>query len=153
MFTPQIRSSIENSVLCWLATCSNSGQPSVSPKEVFIVRGDSEILIANIASPNSATNIKNNALVCVSFLDVFAQKGHKLYGLAKFITLEDVEFPELSKPLLSMVGPSFKFRSLFQIQVTESYPILAPSYHLVPGTTEQSQRESAYRTYRVRPTE
>jgi predicted pyridoxine 5'-phosphate oxidase superfamily flavin-nucleotide-binding protein len=44
----------ERSVLCWLATADESGQPNVSPKEVFAVADDKHIVVANIASPGSA---------------------------------------------------------------------------------------------------
>ena len=46
------------SVLCWLATVDDHGMPNVSPKEIFCCHGERELLIANIASPQSVRNIK-----------------------------------------------------------------------------------------------
>ncbi|WP_245949339.1 pyridoxamine 5'-phosphate oxidase family protein [Lutibacter citreus] len=57
MITAEIKRSIDKSVLCWLAT-SFENQPNISPKEVFTTCGENSIIIANIASPKSALNIK-----------------------------------------------------------------------------------------------
>jgi uncharacterized protein len=151
MFTPEILTSINSSVLCWLATVDAHGQPSVSPKEVFCAHGASELLIANIASPHSANNIRAQSQVCVSFLDIFAQKGHKLFGQASVITPSSHDYSGTVAPLLKMVGPRFPIQSVFKIIVTQAQQILAPSYRLIPGTTDESQRQSAYRTYGVTP--
>lgn len=151
MFTQEILTSINNSVLCWLATVDTNGQPSVSPKEVFCTQGLDTLLIANIASPHSAKNIHAQPQVCVSFLDIFAQKGHKLFGKASVITPSSHDYSDSVAPLLKMVGPRFPIQSVFKIIVTQEQQILAPSYRLIPGTSEESQRISAYKTYRVSP--
>ena len=75
MISVEIKNYIERSVLCWLATADAAGVPNVSPKEIFVPFGDDHLLIANIASPESVKNIRGNPHVCVSFVDVFVQKG------------------------------------------------------------------------------
>ncbi|GAB5495226.1 MAG: pyridoxamine 5'-phosphate oxidase family protein [Phycisphaerales bacterium] len=151
MLTPESRLSIERSVLCWLATCDNSGQPSVSPKEIFTSNGDHTLLIANIASPGSMSNIRVNSRVCVSFLDIFAQRGTQVFGTAEVVTKSDEQFTDLAMPLKELAGPDYPFSSLFQITATSCKEIIAPRYRLFPDTTEQEQIESAMRTYGVRP--
>lgn len=151
MFTEKILTSINSSVLCWLATVDAHGQPSVSPKEVFCMRGANELLIANIASPHSANNIQVQPQVCVSFLDIFAQKGHKLFDTASVIKPSSGKYSGVVAPLLKIVGPSFPIQSVFKIAITQAQQILAPSYRLIPSTTEESQRRSAYKTYGVDP--
>lgn len=74
---PDIQTMAQRSVLCWFATVDASGQPNVSPKEIFAVLDSEHIVVANIASPGSARNMRANAKVCLSFIDVFAQKGYK----------------------------------------------------------------------------
>ena len=51
--TQEIKKSIYNSVLCWLATVSPENVPNVSPKEVFNYYGTDKIMIAKIAPPES----------------------------------------------------------------------------------------------------
>ena len=141
----------ERSLLCWLATVGEDGQPSVSPKEVFCVADDVHIVVANIASPGSAHNIQTHPKVCLSFVDVFAQKGYKVYGLARNVRPQEAEFAQWAEPLLKMVGERFRIHSVFVVCATAVEPIVAPSYRFYPHeTTEASQTEAALRAYGVR---
>jgi predicted pyridoxine 5'-phosphate oxidase superfamily flavin-nucleotide-binding protein len=120
----------ERSVLCWLATADESGQPNVSPKEVFAVADDKHIVVANIASPGSAKNIHINSKVCLSFIDVFAQKGFKVFGVASDVTPEAAEYFRWVEPLRMMAGDRFPIHSVFVVRATAVEPIIAPSYRL-----------------------
>ncbi len=82
MLNNTIKASIQGSVLCWLATVGSDGMPNVSPKEIFASFGDESLIIANIASPQSVKNVEFCSKVCVSFVDVFIQKGCKIKGEA-----------------------------------------------------------------------
>ncbi|MFK7971908.1 MAG: pyridoxamine 5'-phosphate oxidase family protein [Bacteroidia bacterium] len=147
MLSPAIISSIEKSVLCWLATSSQEGIPNVSPKEIFThFEGDS-IIIANIASPQTVKNIRQNPQVCISFVDILVQKGFQLKGTASIIRKADKEFTALSAPLLAMTGGKFPFTSLTHIKISQAKPILAPRYILFPETTEEEQIRSSIEQY------
>ncbi|MCA9278583.1 MAG: pyridoxamine 5'-phosphate oxidase family protein [Phycisphaeraceae bacterium] len=141
--------SIEESVLCWLATSSASGQPSVSPKEVFAAFNNDSIIIANIASPNSARNIRENSRACVSFVNVFTQKGFQIKGTALYLTKGDDDFAEIEQVLLNITQGKFPFKSVFRVMAEEVNEILAPRYRLYPETTEQDQIDSAMVAYGV----
>jgi uncharacterized protein len=151
MIGTEVKQYIDKSVLCWLATVSSQNEPNVSPKEIFTYQGDNIFLIANVASPNSIENIKENANVCVSFVDVFVQKGFKLKGTAVLIDNQDQRFKEKVKPLTDLFTDEFPIKSVIEITVTKVDTIKAPSYFLYPDRTEQSQIESALRTYKVKP--
>ncbi len=148
MLSDQVRASIDKSVLCWLATCSADGQPNVSPKEIFTYYDTDNVIIANIASPQSVKNILVNPKVCVSFVDVLVQKGFKLTGLAEIFNKNAPIFEELSKPLLKMAGNGFPFGEIINIKVNQTAPIMAPSYLFYPETTtEESQTAKAKKAY------
>ena len=142
---------IDKSVLCWLATASADGEPSVSPKEIFTHRGGTSLIIANIASPRSAKNVRENPRVCVSCLDVFTQKGLQLRGSAQLVTDKDPGFSSLAEPLTAMASGRFPFVSLFEVTIEAVKPILAPSYVFYPETTEDQQVRNAMQSYGVRP--
>lgn len=142
---------VRQSVLCWLATIDEDGFPNVSPKEIFCASGNRSLLIANIASPGSLKNIQAHPMVCVSFVDVFAQKGFKIKGKAMVLRRGDATFAEHASPLLALAGERFPFTSLFAIGVRSVEPIVAPSYRLFPDTQESTQISSAMRTYGVQP--
>jgi predicted pyridoxine 5'-phosphate oxidase superfamily flavin-nucleotide-binding protein len=87
-----MRIDVENSVLCWLATVDPSGTPNVTPKEIFSCYGDDRIVVADIASTHTVRNIRSHPSVCVSFVDVFRQRGFKVVGLATVIEPEETDF-------------------------------------------------------------
>ena len=138
---------MDRSVLCWLATVSESGMPNVSPKEIFRPYGDNQIIIANIASPQTVRNIRHQSQVCISFIDVLVQKGYQIKGHAHVAVTSDPEFQEMKQSLEQMTQGKFPFSTITVIEVQSVKPILAPSYQLFPDTKEADQIESAKRRY------
>lgn len=151
MITEEIKRYIDKSVLCWLATVNRQNEPNVSPKEMFTLYDNKTLLIANIASPNTIQNIEANPNVCVSFLDIFVQKGFKLKGVAKIINKTDIDYGEKLKVLTILFTDKFPIKSIIEIDLRTVDKIVAPSYYLYPETTEESQIESAMMTYKVQP--
>lgn len=145
------RRTIENSVLCWLATSDKHGQPNVSPKEAFCAYGERQILIAEIASPQSKRNIEQNAQVCVSCVDVFAQKGHKFIGEAELVIPNDDQWPALHAALFQIIGPHYPIRSVINISIQKTQAIIAPSYRLFPHKDFEERKAEAMKNYGVEP--
>ncbi len=151
MLTSDIKKYIDQSILCWLATVSKDGIPNVSPKEIFTYLDDKHIGIAHIASPKSMRNLITNPNVCISFVDVFVQKGYKLVGCAEIIPKTTTNFNMEAAKILKMAGDAFPVQALLKIKVTKTTPILAPSYVLYPEkTTEAEQIKGALKAYKVK---
>ena len=149
--TDVVRREAERAVLCWLATVSADGTPNVSPKEMWCIHDDSTVVIAEIASPRSRRNLRQHSAACVSFVDVFRQKGFKLVGKARVIGPDDPDFAGLSAPLVAMTGDRFEVRNVFALAVERVTPIVAPSYALYDAS-EEDMMADAFRTYSVSPT-
>ncbi len=150
--TEEVAAVAGRSVLCWLATCDRNGCPNVSPKEIFAIVDQAHVVIADIASPGSVRNLACNPAVCLSFIDVFVQKGFKLRGSATVFASTDPNFSSWATPLTAMTGGRFPLRGVIVVEVHAVEAIVAPSYRLFPGeVTEASQIESAMRRYGVRP--
>ncbi|MBQ4850088.1 pyridoxamine 5'-phosphate oxidase family protein [Pseudoalteromonas sp. MMG012] len=149
MLTEAVKASINESVLCWLATVDIDGVPNNSPKEVFLAHGNTAILIADIASPNSVKNIQGNANVCVSFVHVLKQKGFKLTGTATYHRKSTAGFDELFTHIYPITGEQYPVKGIIYIEITTVKPIVAPSYYLQPDLTEQQQIASARKVYGV----
>ena len=147
--TKEIKEYIDRSVLCWLATVSADHVPNVSPKEIFNYDGMDNIIIANIASPQTVRNIKQNSNVCVSFIDILIQKGFQIKGQAEIIGKTNSEFSEMKKILTNMTDGKFPFTTITKITVSQVKPIVAPKYILYPETTEKEQIENAKKTYGI----
>ncbi len=140
---------INQSVLCWLATSDKDNFPNVSPKEMFTFKGNDTLIIANIASPNSMNNILENTNVCVSFVDVFVQKGFKIKGQAKIIYKNEADFDLKVKPLIALYSDKFPISAVIEIKVQKVESIQAPSYFLFPEITENQKIDSALQTYKA----
>jgi predicted pyridoxine 5'-phosphate oxidase superfamily flavin-nucleotide-binding protein len=139
--------SIRSSVLCWLATVDKQGTPNVSPKEIFAEFGNDKIIVANIASPQTVKNIKDNPKVCISFIDVLVQKGYQIKGKAQLVSKGQNGFTEMKAILDKMTQGKFPFQNITLIQVESIKPIIAPKYILYPETTVEEQIASAKETY------
>lgn len=151
MLIPDVKKYIDQSVLCWLATVSKEGIPNVSPKEMFTYLDDEHLGIAHIASPKSIRNIKANPNVCISFIDIFIEKGYKLVGQAEIIPKNATDFNQQAKVILEMAGDAFPVQALLKIKITKIAPIIAPSYLMYPETTtEEGKIQSALETYKVK---
>ncbi|MCS3430191.1 pyridoxamine 5'-phosphate oxidase family protein [Klebsiella sp. BIGb0407] len=148
-----VKSCVDKSVLCWLATANKEGKPNVSPKEIFSLYDDEHIVIADIASPVSVRNIKNNPAVCFSLVDIFSQSGFKITGTARLYTPDDENYLRLKSSLSHRLTAEYVVRNIILLTVEKVSKILAPSYHLHPERTEEEHRERTYKTYRVRPGE
>lgn len=141
---------IDRSVLCWLATVSEEGIPNVSPKECFAAYSDDKIIIANIASPQSVRNIKANSNVCLSFIDIFLQKGYKVIGEATIVDEHnEADFLPYKAVLDLIIHGKFPYRSVIEISIEKISDIKAPSYIFYPNKTEQDMIDNAKEAYGV----
>lgn len=143
----ELKACMSKSVLCWLATVSKDNLPNVSPKEIFAQYKDDSIIVANIASPQTVKNIKENPQVCISFLDILVQKGYQVKGKAQIIKKTHPDFSAMDSILTQMTEGKFPFATITKITVEQVKPIIAPKYLLYPETTEQEQMESARSAY------
>lgn len=146
LISTEIAETIDQSVLCWPATVSCDGLPNVSPKEAFLHDGEGRILVANIASPVTLKNIKQNERVCLSFVNVFIQKGFKVAGTATVLNPEDDGYSERLDKLSGMIGTTFP---IIEITPTSIDEIIAPSYRLFPESAPADRIREALQTYRV----
>jgi len=149
ILTEDIKKYSNQSVLCWLATVSKENIPNVSPKEIFTFFESEYIIVANIASPQTEKNIKENHNVCISFIDILIQKGYQLNGKASVIDENNSEFKNLAPKLLKMTNGKFPFKNIFKIKIENAKQIIAPKYILYPETKESDQIKSAKKTYNL----
>ena len=119
------------------------------PQQHFVAHGDSELLIADIASQQSINNIAVNPQVSVAFINIFTQKGYKINGTAKLISSADESFERLALPLLAEIKGRFPLLHLIQIQVAQVEAIVAPAYQFGEDVSEESQINEAMEAYHI----
>ena len=79
-----------------IATASKEGKPNVSPKGSFRVLDDDHVVFANIGSPRTMANLKENPQLTAITFDRSTRKGCRIWGKAEIIDSGDL-FDSLSK--------------------------------------------------------
>ena len=65
-----------------VATASKTGQPNVSPKGSLRVLDDQHLVFADLRSPQTIKNLKENAYLSIIALDPAKGKGWRVWGKA-----------------------------------------------------------------------
>ncbi|HEY78763.1 MAG TPA: pyridoxamine 5'-phosphate oxidase family protein [Dehalococcoidia bacterium] len=73
-----------------IATANKAGKPNVSPKGSFRVLDDEHVIFANIASPRTMANLKENPQLTAIMLDRSSRKGCRIWGKAEILSSGDL---------------------------------------------------------------
>lgn len=73
-----------------VATASKTGQPNVSPKGSFKVLDDEHIVFADIASPRTIANLRENPQLAAIVFDRSTRKGCRIWGSAEILNSGDL---------------------------------------------------------------
>lgn len=80
-----------------VATADKNGLPNVSPKGSFRVLDDEYLVFAELMSPQTISNLKQNPLLSAIGLDATTRKGWRIWGRADEILTSGDLFDEFSK--------------------------------------------------------
>jgi predicted pyridoxine 5'-phosphate oxidase superfamily flavin-nucleotide-binding protein len=69
-----------------VATASRTGKPNVSAKGSFRVLDDEHVIFADIASPRTVANIRENPQVAIICLDAATRKSCRIWGKGSILT-------------------------------------------------------------------
>ena len=73
-----------------IATASKDGKPNVSPKGSFRVQDDEHVIFADIASPRTIANLRENPQLSAIVLDRATRKGCRVWGKAEIVDSGDL---------------------------------------------------------------
>jgi predicted pyridoxine 5'-phosphate oxidase superfamily flavin-nucleotide-binding protein len=98
-----------------IATASKAGKPNVSPKGSFRVLDDEHVVFANIASPRTIANLKENPQLTAIMLDRSSRKGCRIWGKAEILSSGDL-FDTVSADL---AASGMKVKQVVKVTVEE----------------------------------
>ena len=98
-----------------IATASKEGKPNVSPKGSFRVLDDEHVVFANIASPRTMANLKENPQLTAILFDRSTRKGCRIWGKTETLDSGDL-FDSLSAEFAKR---DMKVRSVVKVTVEE----------------------------------
>jgi predicted pyridoxine 5'-phosphate oxidase superfamily flavin-nucleotide-binding protein len=126
MLTPDMKRTIEEQLLGFVATTAPDGTPNVSPKGTFFVVDDETIAFGEIRSPGTIRNLRTNSRIEINFVDPFVRKGYRFAGTAIVVERGADTFDTLLGRYRGALGP--RMRAIVAITVTKALPLTSPVY-------------------------
>ena len=114
--------------LGYVATISKDGTPNLSPKGTIAVIDESTLVFADIRSPQTMQNLKENSSIEVNVVDPFQRSGYRFKGDGKII-IEGSEFDKILD-YYANAGVKSKINSVVVVDVKSMSVVTSPSYDL-----------------------
>ena len=84
--TEEAKKAIGTARPAFVATVSKGGKPNVSAKGSVRVLDDEHVIFADVASPRTVANIKDNGQVAIICLDAATRKGCRMWGKGEILS-------------------------------------------------------------------
>ena len=140
---------VEEQRLGFVATVCPDGTPNLSPKGTTAVWDDEHLVFANIRSPGTLANLRQNPNVEVNVVDPFLRKGYRFKGIASI--LESGALYDKAIAFYKARGSRVDaIREVVLVRVQSAQAIDSPAYDL--GLTEDEVRsrwEQYFQTLRT----
>jgi hypothetical protein len=143
VLTADMKRVVEQQRLGFVATVCPDGTPNLSPKGTTAVWDDDHLIFANIRSPGTLANLRQNANVEVNVVDPFVRKGYRFKGVASILECGPLYDQVLA--FYKQRGSPFAIREVVMIRVQTAQPIDSPAYDL--GLTEEEVRDRMERHF------
>ena len=122
--------------LGFVATVCPDGTPNLSPKGTTAVWDDDHLVFANIRSPRTLANLRQNANLEINVVDPFVRKGYRFKGVASVLDSGPVYDKVVA--FYRQRGVASVIREVVIVEVRSAKPIDSPAYDL--GATEDEVR-------------
>ncbi len=113
--TEEARKAIGDIRPAMVATASKSGRPNVSAKGSLRVLDDEHVIFADVASPRTIANIKENPQVAIICLDASTRKGCRIWGKGEILNSGAI----FDKVAAELASRNMKVKSVVKVFVEE----------------------------------
>ena len=141
ILTEGMKSLVREQRLGFIATVCPDGSPNLSPKGTAIVLDDDHLAFADLASPGTITNIKQNPAIEICMVDAFIRKGFRFKGTAAVLTEGQLFQDVLATYKSGQMGVqrlASTIKRVVVVKVERALPLVSPGYF--PGVTEEQMR-------------
>jgi len=143
--TEDMRRVVEEQRLGFAATVCPDGTPNLSPKGTTAVWDEGRLVFADIRSPRTVENLRNNPAIEVNVVDPLSRRGYRFKGTGAVLTEGD-RFDEAVE-FYRERGTSNPIRAVVLVEVKRALPLTSPAYDL--SLTEEEVRERWGRHYQA----
>jgi uncharacterized protein len=131
--TPDMKRVITEQRLAFVATVCPDGTPNLSPKGTIAAFDDEHLVFADIRSPATIRNLKENPSIEINIVDQFRRKGYRFKGKAQIMREGELyrdiqEFYGKKWTDVGKGGKELSIRCFVLIKVEEALPLISPSY-------------------------
>jgi predicted pyridoxine 5'-phosphate oxidase superfamily flavin-nucleotide-binding protein len=88
MLTEKIRQLVRDARLGFATVCPD-GTPNLSPKGTTLVYDDEHLVFADIRSPQTIANLRENPAIEVNVVDVGTRRGYRFKGNGRVVEADD----------------------------------------------------------------
>ena len=142
ILTNDMRRMLNEQQLGFIATVCPDGTPNLSPKGTTAVWDDAHLIFADICSPNTIANLRQNPVLEINIVDTLSRKGYRFKGIATIVS-EGPQFEELLDFYRKRGSTSVK-RHIVLVKVERAAPLISPAYDTGQSEVQVSVR---WRTY------
>lgn len=143
--TEDMKRVIREQQLGYVATVCPDGTPNLSPKGTTTVWDDDCLVFADIRSPRTIANLKQNPSIEINVVDWFTRKGYRFKGIATVI-----ESGSLFNELVSFYEQQGLFdaprriQTIVRVKVQRALPLVSPAYD---GDVTEDQMRTRWEEY------
>jgi predicted pyridoxine 5'-phosphate oxidase superfamily flavin-nucleotide-binding protein len=142
ILTNDMRRMLNEQQLGFIATVCPDGTPNLSPKGTTAVWDDEHLIFADICSPNTIANLRQNPVLEINVVDTLSRKGYRFKGVAMIVS-EGPQFEELLNFYRKRGSTSVK-RHIVLVKVDRAAPLISPAYDMGQSEVHVSARWRSY---------
>ena len=113
--TEEAKKSIEEIRPAYVATASKSGKPNVSAKGSLRVIDDEHVLFADVRSPRTIANIRENPQVTILCLNAATHHGCRIWGKGEIISSGEL----FDKTVAAMAARNMKVNNIVKVTIDQ----------------------------------
>ncbi|QLC26598.1 pyridoxamine 5'-phosphate oxidase family protein [Parasphingopyxis algicola] len=122
----EIRKFVADQRLGFLATVCADGTPNLSPKGLTFVLNEQQIVIGEIRSPGTISNLLQQPVAELNVVDHLSRKGFRFKG--ECLVLSEGKVFEDSVNFLRSMGAKSDINSVILMDVRTLKPLVSPAY-------------------------
>jgi len=126
--TAEMRLMLDEQQLGFVATVCPDGTPNLSPKGTTTVWDDDHLVFADICSPTTIANLRQNSAVEINVVDPLTRKGYRFKGVAVIFN-EGMRFEEINE-FYRRRGSTTKKQHFVLVKIERVAPLISPAYDL-----------------------
>jgi len=130
----EIKNFLNSQKLGYVATVSSDGKPNISPKGTIISWDSNLLAFANIRSPDTINNLRNNPFMEINVIDPLSRKGYLFSGTGKII--KDTPLYDEILSYYRKSGIQSPIDSIVIVDVSSISEVTSPLYDLGKSENE-----------------